>query len=816
VIKIESAHIEEMRGIRNLDIDFRKERFAIWGPNGSGKSGVIDAIEFGLTGRIGRLAGKGTKGLTVAEHGPHVDKSKFPDAAFVRLVVYFPTLKKSATITRKVSSPKHAKIEPADSTIKKILADIADHPEITLTRRDLLRFILIEPTKRSEEIQALLKLDELGHTRGVLNTAKNRLQTASTSAQADVVAARTSLQQHLQIATFTSADLISAANQRRKLLHLPELIELTADTALDSGLTGPAAADAFNKTSAIQDIAVFDKLLAELPQLGTSAASTVVAQLHELESDQDLLWAFQSRSLIEKGLELLDGTECPLCDTEWHDEAQLRAHLQNKLDKSNAAKLLQETLLQQGAQLSHAIAKIIGAVGPVEKLANSLGVTALADAFAAWRGDLAYLRTNLSSVDGLLGLKSRLEKDWTRLPGSIPALVSDLHVSVNAKPDQTATIEAQTFLSTAQVRLSDYREASRKKKQADLAAEAAVLAYEAYCSVLEGALNTLYDEVQEDFSKFYRAINDDDESKFTAKFTPSEGQLGLEVNFYERGLYPPGAYHSEGHQDGMGVCLYLALMKRLFGEQFTLALLDDVVMSVDADHRRQFCKLLITHFPNTQFIITTHDRVWAEQMKNAKLVSGKTLLAFHGWTIDAGPLVASNEDVWQDIEASLNAGKVEKAAAALRNHLEYISRYLADVLVASVPYRSANNYEFGDLLPSVVSRLKELCGKAIDAAQSWGFDAPKQLALQIRAELSAALTETGMEQWAVNKAVHYNEWANFGKNDFAPVVSAFKRLLATFRCTKCSDWLHLSPRQMPESLRCTCGTINLSLKSKEK
>ena len=64
---------------------------------------------------------------------------------------------------------------------------------------------------------------------------------------------------------------------------------------------------------------------------------------------------------------------------------------------------------------------------------------------------------------------------------------------------------------------------------------------------------------------------------------PSEGKLDLEVNFYERGLFPPAAYHSEGHQDGMGVCLYLALMKRLFSERFTFALLDDVVMSVDAD-----------------------------------------------------------------------------------------------------------------------------------------------------------------------------------------------------------------------------------------
>ena len=43
MIKLETAHIEEVRGIRKLDIDFAKGTFAISGPNGSGKSGVIDA-----------------------------------------------------------------------------------------------------------------------------------------------------------------------------------------------------------------------------------------------------------------------------------------------------------------------------------------------------------------------------------------------------------------------------------------------------------------------------------------------------------------------------------------------------------------------------------------------------------------------------------------------------------------------------------------------------------------------------------------------------------------------------------------------------
>ena len=59
MIKLQSAHIEEVRGIRKLDLDFDAKTFAISGPNGSGKSGVIDAIEFALTGRIARLAEAG-------------------------------------------------------------------------------------------------------------------------------------------------------------------------------------------------------------------------------------------------------------------------------------------------------------------------------------------------------------------------------------------------------------------------------------------------------------------------------------------------------------------------------------------------------------------------------------------------------------------------------------------------------------------------------------------------------------------------------------------------------------------------------------
>jgi DNA repair exonuclease SbcCD ATPase subunit len=646
VIRIESVHIEEMRGIRKLDLSLDQKTFAISGPNGSGKSGVIDAIEFGLTGQIGRLTGRGTKGLTVADHGPHVDKTKFPDAAFVTLKVHLPTIKKAATITRKVASPKKPKIEPADDDIKEVLAEVTEHPEVTLSRREILRFILVEPTKRSEEIQTILKLEEIGQTRAALNSAQNKLQTASKTASAQVDAARSALMLHLQIATLKAEDLLAAVNTRRTLLGLSSIAELTADTKLDAGLSDALKPSDFNKESALRDLKALADALKGISELGKAEAEALTSDLARLGADPALRAALQRRSFLERGLELVDGADCPLCDKPWGSEDQLRSHLKAKLAKSEEARKLQEALRENGAALAEKAVRLAGVIGPVQKLAEAQKDTVVSKILSAWKADLEGLRARLQTVEGIQTQKDRLAGGWTASPKNVAKSVKGLTEKVGAVPDQTATIDAQTFLTTAQTRLKDYREVMRGNKAAEIAVTAAKDAYKAYCDVLEEELNALYEQVEKDFSAFYREINGDDEATFTAKLTPSEGSLGLDVNFYERGLFPPAAYHSEGHQDGMGVCLYLALMKRLFGERFTFALLDDVVMSVDVDHRYAFCKLLKTHFPDTQFVITTHDRLWAEQMRSAGLVSSKTSVAFHSWTIDTGPLVESNLAIW--------------------------------------------------------------------------------------------------------------------------------------------------------------------------
>ena len=816
MIKLESIYIEEVRGLRKLELNFGKETFAISGPNGSGKSGIIDAIEFGLTGQMGRLTGRGTKGLSVAQHGPHVDKVKFPDAAFVKLKLFLTDLNKTVTITRFVSAAKKVKIEPDSPQIRAALDEIAEHPEITLSRREILRFILVEPTKRSEEIQALLKLEEIGETRKTLYTAHNRLASAKTEAEGREKSFSSALQLHLQIPALKKEPLLEAVNKRRKTLGLALIEDWTQDTILDEGLIKEKGGPELNKESALRDADALTAALATSDLLGKSEAEKIVEDLTRLEQDPSLLAALQQRNFIEKGLSLVDGSACPLCDKEWPDIEHLKQHLQAKLDKSEEAKKLQDALLKNASLIGGKLSGFAVLLGPVKTVAEVLKDNEFAQAITAWKTDLDTFKSGLISVEKIRKAKARFESGWLSVPKDFTKSLETLTEKIKAKPDQSATVDAQTFLSTAQVRLNDFRDARKSNKAAGVAKAASKAAYDVYCAVQEAELNALYEEVQEDFSIFYRALNGTDEMKFTAKLKPTAGSLDFDVNFYGRGLYPPAAYHSEGHQDGMGVCLYLALMKRLFGKNFTLSLLDDVVMSVDSGHRYEFCKLLKTYFPDTQFIITTHDRLWAEQMKSAGLVTGKTSIAFYSWTIDSGPLVQSNEEIWDEIAALLAKGKVDSAASALRHHLEYAMSVLADQLGARPQYRADGTYELEEMLTSVLKRTKELWGKATESAKSWKKDDKEKNATERKQFLGTCDAVMRVEQWSINKAVHYNAWANFGVNDFKPVVAAFKELMECFRCTTCNGWIYVLPKVNAQSLRCTCADVDFNLTLKPK
>ena len=817
MIQVEAVKIVELRGIRELVLTPERRNFVISGPNGSGKSGVVDAIQFGLTGEISRLAGKGTGGLTVQKHGPHVDRRDDPAAAAVSLTLYFPGLDKRALLTRNVKTAKTFTLIPDDGAARSVLEEVAQHPELTLSRREIIKYILVEAGERSKEIQALLKLEEIGNLRGVLKTARNKITHEYGAAQKDAENAADALRRHLDIKGLAAGDILAAVNTHRQVIGLPPVDVLTADTALNAGAADGAPQRAFNKATAIRDLGALREVQEGLAELGASEVAAILDDIATLEVDGALLEMLRQRSFVERGLALVGGARCPLCDMEWEGEEHLRAHLQAKLARSEEAEGLQKRLLSNAAVIAGHARRIATLLAPVRDLAASDGPAGFADDLATWADNLTAFARCLATAEDVLGQKIRLAQGWPAAPATLAVGSAALTAGVQGRPDQSASAAAHGFLTLAQDRLHTYRQARRAEKRAKDAADIGKLAYATYCDVAEDHLTGLYAAVENDFSSFYRELNSDDESGFKAKFEPAEGKLDLAVAFYDRGMFPPGAYHSEGHQDGMGVCLYLALMKRLLGDRFRFAVLDDVVMSVDQAHRKKFCRLLGACFPDTQFIITTHDKVWAKQMQTEGLVAPKSGIAFHSWSVQTGPVFEQIAEVWEQIDDDLARNDIETAASRLRRHLEYISGEVADLLGATPPYRGDFSYDLGDLLPAVVGRQGELLKLGAKSANSWNDAGAKAEVEAMKEARGAVLTQCGGEQWVINRAIHYNEWATFTRAELRAVVEAFKALLLQFRCPReeCQSWLYVMPRKgSPEALRCRCMTVNLNLRPK--
>ena len=159
MIQIEAVRIIELRGIRDLEIKPKRKSFVISGGNGSGKSGVVDAIEFALTGGISRLAGKGTVGLTVLRHGPHVDRRDDPSVAEVALTLYVPEINRTAVLTRNIKTAKTFTLNPDEPKIRAAVEETARHPELILSRREIIKYIIVEAGERSKGATSALLAD---------------------------------------------------------------------------------------------------------------------------------------------------------------------------------------------------------------------------------------------------------------------------------------------------------------------------------------------------------------------------------------------------------------------------------------------------------------------------------------------------------------------------------------------------------------------------------------------------------------------------------------------------------------------------------
>ena len=776
---------------------------------------LIDSV-----GRITRLTGRGAGNLSLNKHGPHFGSE--PEEATVRAVVQLSDNDEPIEIRRRISEPNNLECDDAARQKLEPIFSLARRVQHVLTRREILKYVTAEGGTRATEIQQLLNITEIEETRKALVKVGHEFESNLAAAARARETARGAVNATVRRVSFEPAAVLDVVNTNRSELGAVPITILKA-SELKTNTTPPATTG--NARSI--NVAVLEETdIQNLLDAASGPRRAEVAEIHRrlvellapIRTDPGLVRAVDRHKLVSLGIALLDESgDCPLCDIRW-EHAKLLEHLQLKLD---TAKEVSESLKQISSRANVMKERVNTLRASLETVTGALRLAQISEFDSALSEWQEALRTSTEALNDVVQAYPPARFEEARIlrlfaPENIGELALNILNALKAKfPRSSPQQTAWDVLTRLEENLKGLETADSEYEIADIAGKRATRLLECFEKARDTVLRQLYDSVRDRFVSLYKHLHEPDEQGFDARLEPDGAALDFEVNFYGRGSHPPHALHSEGHQDSMGLCLYLALAERLTKGVIDLILLDDVVMSVDADHRRQLCRLLANEFKHRQFLITTHDRTWASQLKTEHVVAAKNTIEFFGWTVDSGPRHNARLDMWHRIDGDLTNDDVRAAAARLRHGSEEYFSGICDALHAPVRFRSDGRWELGDLLPAATGQYKELLKKAKQAANSWGnlevvekLKETDSVARQVFARLNS-------EYWAVNSAVHYNNWGNFTQNDFRPVVDTFRDLFGIFACSRCQGLLAVATEGPNDvNVRCDCGTVNWNLKKK--
>jgi recombinational DNA repair ATPase RecF len=705
---IRSIRFEHFRGLPDSDFNLKGKSLVLLGSNGKGKSAVVDGIEFLFSGQVGRFVGTGTGSIDHDDAIQHVKKLGVPKVT----LSFSPS---NGAISRSLDS------ETLSITDRQPVKDyIANHPGVDafiLRRSKILDFVCDQDADRYRKFIQLLGVS---HVDTLQRTFVDAERQAKDSAQRARNAYLTKLAvfrdpvakcepQNLAQILARVSDAVTAFGLEKLAqwsdaeIRLPLLKAMRPEAnkeKIDALTRALVSLESPLPPDIGSDIAIANTLRQKLATLGTSS----------VDAPRSNIIAEAVGYLTKHPTE----TNCPLCEKDF--EEPLADVLVRLKQRGDALRELREAATNRKAAVGRVqrygevVAAQIAKDLEHSALLEPLTKQTLRDARAS---TLRWLRSVKRAEASSSGSDLAAPQRLSTLAATRSACASVLKTQKAALvPPDTSKLEAAIALVEKGIAAhAEIAIAEGAIGGANELARRATVAKDAFSKARESAIQKIFEAIAETVLNYYRRLHDFDDDSERSECTALElkptsraaaGGLRLAIQFL--GLADskdPRAFLSEGHLDSLGLCLFLATV-RIFNPPGSLLVLDDVLTSIDREHRRRVGELLFQEFADYQIVLTTHDEHWHDLLNSfaqAWGIQGKwAFVTVRQWTVDSGPAFSEVDSSWEFVDAHLNEADFRELGGPFRLILEDFIKRSAAKLEVKVRFKIDGKYTAGDFV----------------------------------------------------------------------------------------------------------------------
>jgi hypothetical protein len=782
-MKLATITINSLRAIPKgwSTVSFGDKGLICYGPNGVGKSSLIDAIEFTLTNAC-TLFPENRLGVSWDKGSAHIKGGK----PSVELIV------RGSGQEFRISPGAEQESEP----IKQWL-DAACNSSFVLRRHMLLRFVDSKPKERYSRLEPFLNPDSFLQLEASLKELLDRIDVQLTKEEAKATAQENIIRQQFLLPSDTrlsSEVLLQAINDSAQKISLTPCLELSSLPAFSSKIRSELGQESESRFIVLQKLKSSIQSWPDLRNLKPFFELTL-SSLEELNRELASQMQMTPPEFLQEGRKLIaesDRCECPLCEADINKISILQ-RLDRRIEDGRRVIIAKSSLRERKKALLEATLKSVQLMQMVIAEWQSV----MSDSLPAQYEQALHLAKSVCiCVDGDSFDAARLKE----LSQQIDVTVSD-HETVVAQLDAEIAKEGGTrrqtlvsisimteALSSAWSNHQNYlqrlvKHRARRKGVERLFAHAINARKETAQSIL--------DNISERANLYYEELHPEENisnSKLAIR-AKEDGSVHLISNFYGKEA-PPLLHLSESHLDTLGLCYFLALRsyEATIDPSFKLLILDDVLHSVDAEHRGRFSQLLKKYFSDHQIILVTHDRYFLEKLKSV-LGSGFKYLTIANWDIERGPVLG---DPHSDLERIIvpevrDTKSSEELAGAGGRLLEWHLKQIAESLEISLPARFDRNHDIGSLWPPLLSKLRK--------------------AKSFSTQHAPILDKLEANIWVRNKiGAHNDESASsVTLSEARGFAEGIAGLYAATHCSGCGTFIR---RKDSKSWRCECAKLS--------